>query len=275
MSKLIDKSDGLPASEVGEWTKEKHEFLRRYLDMSRTTRKKFLDGRSRSATFIDLFCGPGRSRIKETGEWIDGSAITAWKKSQSGGAPFSEIYIADIDDANRIATEKRLKRLGAPVRPVIGSAVQAVTQVTKSVNPYGLHFAFVDPFSLGSLDFRIIQSLSSLTRIDMLILLSKMDLQRNLWQNLNSEESAFDLFAPGWRTSVDRNRSQQEMRRLVVEYWRDLVANLGIWPSTDMTLISGKGNQPLYWLLLAAKHDLAHKFWSLAVDTDPQTDMFR
>ena len=214
MSKLIDESDGLPASEVGEWTKEKHEFLRRYLDMSRTTRKKFLDGRSRSATFIDLFCGPGRSRIRETGEWIDGSAITAWKMSQSGGAPFSEIYIADIDDANRTATEERLKRLGAPVRPIAGSAVQAVTEVTESVNPYGLHFAFVDPFSLGALDFRIIRSLSLLKRIDMLILLSKMDLQRNLWQNLNSEESAFDCFAPGWRTSLDRNHSQQEIRRL-------------------------------------------------------------
>ena len=131
----------------------------------------------------------------------------------------------------------------------------------------GLHFAFIDPFSLGTLDFRIIQSLAPLKHIDMLIHLSKMDLQRNLGINLASEESAFDSFAPGWREKINPTRSQQEIRRLVVEYWRNLVSGLGIWPSTDMKLITGKGNQHLYWLLLAAKNDLAHKFWEVAVDT--------
>lgn len=63
MRPLIDGDDGLPATEVGEWAKQKHEYLRRYLDISSAARKKFLNGRSRSATFIDLFCGPGRARI--------------------------------------------------------------------------------------------------------------------------------------------------------------------------------------------------------------------
>ena len=274
MGTLVDESDGLPATEVGEWTKKKHEYLRSYLDISRATRKKFIDGRSRSATFIDLFCGPGRARIRETGEWIDGSAISAWKISQAGGAPFSNVLIADIDTESREATAERLERLGAPVHQISGSAVQAATQVVQLVNPYGLHFAFVDPFSLGALDFKIIQSLASLKRIDMLIHISKMDLQRNLRTNITSEESAFDMFAPGWRSEVDVRRSQTEIRRLVVEYWRNKVTTLGIWPSTNMKLISGSSNQPLYWLLLAAKHELAHKFWKLAVDTDPQADMF-
>ncbi len=101
----------------------------------------------------------------------------------------------------------------------------------------------------------------------MLIHLSKMDLQRNLGINLASEESAFDSFAPGWRENINPTRSQQEIRRLVVEYWRNLVSCLGIWPSTEMKLITGKGNQHLYWLLLAAKNDLAHKFWEVTVDT--------
>ena len=274
MSKFVDETDGLPATEVGEWAKQKHQFLRRYLDISRTTRQKFLKGRAKSATFIDLFCGPGRARIKETGEWIDGSAITAWKISRAGGAPFSDIYVADIDHKNCAATTERLKNLGAPVQQISGSAVQAAIQVARSINPYGLHFSFIDPFSLGALDFRIIQSLASLKRIDMLIHVSKMDLQRNLKSNITADESAFDRFAPGWRNEIDIQRPQQEVRRLVVEYWRELVANLGIRPSTNMKLISGSSNQPLYWLLLAAKHELAEKFWKLAADTDPQTNMF-
>jgi hypothetical protein len=31
-----------------------------------------------------------------------------------------------------------------------------------------------------------------------------------------------------------------------------------------MKLITGSKGQPLYWLLLAAKHALAHKFWATA-----------
>ena len=123
MGLLIDGDVGLRATEVGEWAKQKHEFLRRYLDISSAARKKFLNGRSRSATFIDLFCGPGRARIKETGEWIDGGAIAAWKISQAGGTAFSEIFVADIDDVSRAATAERLKRLGTPVRKLPGSAV--------------------------------------------------------------------------------------------------------------------------------------------------------
>jgi hypothetical protein len=53
----------------------------------------------------------------------------------------------------------------------------------------------------------------------------------------------------------------------VFEYWRGLVGNLGIDASAEMRLITGTRNQPLYWLLLVAKHDLAHKFWASAADT--------
>ena len=38
MGKLIDGDDGLPAEEVGVWAKEKHDYLCRYIDISRSTR---------------------------------------------------------------------------------------------------------------------------------------------------------------------------------------------------------------------------------------------
>ena len=260
MGSLIDGDDGLPAEKVGSWAKEKYEYLRRYLDISRATRNKFLTGKSKSATFIDIFCGPGRARVKETGEWIDGSAVAAWKISQEGGAPFSDMYIADIVDQRRAATVERLNRLKAPVRELTGSAVDAAAEVAKTINPYGLHFAFVDPFSLGALDFKIIQSLARLKRIDMLIHVSAMDLQRNLGTNLGPDGSIFDSFAPGWREKVDLARPPQAVRQQFVEYWRDLVAGLGKRPSTRMKLITGSNGQRLYWLLLAAENNLAHKF---------------
>lgn len=139
--------------------------------------------------------------------------------------------------------------------------------ISALLRPHGLHFAFIDPFNLGAFDFEVMRTLSLLKRIDMLVHVSKMDLQRNLGFNVGMQQSAFETFAPGWRSSIDLGQSQPNIRRDVFEYWRNLVANLGIDASADMRLITGGRNQPLYWLLLVAKHDLAHKFWASATDT--------
>ncbi len=56
-----------------------------------------------------------------------------------------------------------------------------------------------------------------------------------------------------------------------MEYWRKSVASTGIATSEDTTLITGSKGQHLYWLLLAAKHDLAHKFWKVSSKKDQGT----
>src|SRR3984893_8938678 len=75
--RLIEGDDGLPGEEVHVWAIEKHKYLKRYLDISRAVRKKFLGNGNAGATYIDLFCGTGRGRIRETGKWIDGSTVSA------------------------------------------------------------------------------------------------------------------------------------------------------------------------------------------------------
>ncbi len=272
--RLIDGDDGLPADEVGVWAKEKHTYLRRYLDISRATRKKYIGDRKGGAVYFDLFCGAGRSKIRGTNEWIDGGAVVAWKTSREGDAPFTDLYISDLDEEKLKACTTRLQNVGAPVHAIHASAIDAVEKMVSIVSGYALHFAFVDPYNLEALDFRVISALSKLKRIDLLIHLSAMDLQRNLSVNLTADESAFDAFAPGWREKVSTAGAQQEVRRRVVEYWRELVANLGVWPSTDQRLITGEKNQPLYWLLIAAKHELAHKFWETASNVEGQGKLF-
>jgi three-Cys-motif partner protein len=267
---LIQGDDGLPAEEVGAWAVEKHNYLARYLDISRGARHKFLGPGKAGATFIDLFCATGRARIRETGQWIDGSAMAGWKIGQKGSAPFSEIIVSDIDEERRQACVERLRRAGAPVRELAGSAVAASQKAITTVNPYGLHFAFLDPYNLGDLNFSIIQTLSQLKRIDMLIHVSAMDFQRNLDRNISSIGKVFDNFAPGWRTVVDLNSSKVATRQKVFEYWRDQVAQLGTGTANDVRLITGGNNQRLYWLLLAAKHELARKFWSVATNVEKQ-----
>ena len=271
---LIVGDDGLPADEVGIWAKEKHSYLKRYLDISRGARKKYIGPGKGGAVYFDLFCGVGRSRIKSTNEWIDGGAVGAWKTSVEGGAPFTDIYISDIDETKLNTCTERLRRLGAPVHPIHASATEAVEKMMAAVSGYALHFAFVDPYNLETLDFRVISALSALKRIDLLIHLSAMDLNRNLTINLSADDSAFDAFAPGWRTNVTTAGTQQEIRRRVVEYWREKVTSLGVWPSTNQRLITGEKNQPLYWLLLASRHDLAHQFWATAANPEGQGSLF-
>jgi three-Cys-motif partner protein len=271
---LIVSDDGLPGDEVGLWAKDKHKYLTRYLDISRATRRKYIGERKGGAVYFDLFCGTGRSRVRESGEWIDGGAVAAWKTSLKGDAPFTDIYISDLDEERLSACSSRLKSLGAPVHPIHASAADAAVLMVKAVSGYALHFAFVDPYNLEALNFRVIETLSSLRRIDLLIHLSAMDLQRNLAINLSADHSAFDAFAPGWRQNVCTTTTQIEVRRRVVDYWRGLVADLGVWPSTEMKLVAGSKHQPLYWLLMAAKHELPHKFWETAANIEGQGKLF-
>lgn len=265
----IDGDDGLPADKVGAWAKEKHSYLTRYIDISRAARRKYIGPGKGGAAYFDLFCATGRSRIRGTGEWIDGSAVAAWKASVDGGAPFSQVYISDIDQDSLNACAERLHKLGAPITPIHARAVDAVEKMVAAVKGFGLYLAFIDPYNLA-LDFRVIECLTKLKRVDLVIRLDAMDMQRNLESNLAAEESAFDIFAPGWRQAVKPAASQQRIRADVVDYWRRKIATLGKWPSTEQRLLKGKNNQPLYWLLLASNHQLAHKFWATAVNPEGQ-----
>lgn len=67
MGKLVDGDDGLPVEEVGIWAKDKLSSLCRYIDISRGVRSKWIGPGKGGATYIDLFCGTGRSKIRSTG----------------------------------------------------------------------------------------------------------------------------------------------------------------------------------------------------------------
>jgi three-Cys-motif partner protein len=270
MSDLIIGDDGLPAAAVKEWAKEKHEYLRRYINASRAVRKKWLGSKGAGATYIDLFSGPGRCQILGSGEWIDGGVVAAWKMSVESDAPFTQIYVADLDTVRRDAAVARLKKLGAPVIELHGDALAAAKDVAAKLNPHGLHFAFLDPFSLEALNFEIIEKLSRFQHMDILVHVSQMDLQRNAVTNAMSSVSAFDSFAPGWRDAFSAVNPSGVIQREILEHWRELVIGLGAWPSDHVQWVRADKNQPLYRLLMIAKHQLPLKLWSESANISGQ-----
>ena len=73
MGNLIDGDDHLPAEEVGKWAKEKHDYLCRYIDISRGVRQGYLPTQDKrqfkgGATYIDLLAISGFP--KEEAAWM-------------------------------------------------------------------------------------------------------------------------------------------------------------------------------------------------------------
>jgi three-Cys-motif partner protein len=85
---------GLLVEDVGPWAAEKLKIVTDYIQASSAARRAYLGS---GAAYIDVFCGPGRSKIRTTGEFIDGSPIAAYKKAQGSLGPFTEMYISDAD----------------------------------------------------------------------------------------------------------------------------------------------------------------------------------
>ena len=253
--------DGLPRAIVGPWVRDKHIRLERYIGISRSVRKKFIGPKGAGATFIDLFAGPGRARIKGSAAVVDGSALAAWRESVRGNAAFSKIYIADANSKLLAACETRLKRAGAQVSCEVGDATETVSRIVRVLNPLGLHFAFLDPYNLGSLSFEVIKKLAGLRRMDILLHVSALDLQMNLRTYMEKERSPLDAFAPGWREEIDPNRSDELIRGKLLEHWRGLLKSEGMSTTETHELVVGTRNQRLYWLAFAARHNRALDFW--------------
>jgi three-Cys-motif partner protein len=248
---------GLWVENVGPWAKEKLKILTDYIQISSAARNKFAH-----RAFIDVFCGPGKSRIRDTGELIDGSPVAAFQQGVRGKAPFSGVYVSDYDSELLASAAARLGNLGAPVVPIEGPASKAIQSIVDRLNPSGLHLALLDPHNLGTLSFDLFEGLARLQRIDIIVHVSVGDLQRNVDRYTSSEYEQFDRFAPGWQGHVRTDVSQTALRAAIVEFWTEKVVSLGLPRARHCELIRGTRDQRLYWLMLLSRHGLAHSFWN-------------
>lgn len=252
--------DGYKREIVGPWVKEKHRHIKTYLGSARGARSKFLGSGRPGATYIDVFCGPGKARIRDTTELVDGSAVAVWREALSaGGAPYSKVYVADIDPECLEASKFRLKRLGAPVEPVSGDALTAIDTIVGKLNPRALHFALLDPYNLESLDFNLIRKLARFDRMDIVAHVSVSDGTRNVALYVTAGPQ-LDCFAPGWRNHVEM-RGKQVMRDQLFQYWLQLVESVGFKVAEHVDVVRNTRGMPLYWLVLLHKHDLPQKLW--------------
>ena len=147
------------------------------------------------------------------------------------------------------------------VHPLVGPAETTVDQIIAKLDPGGYHFAFLDPYKLDPLPFSIIEKLARLKRMDMLIHVSVQDLQRNLRRYIQQQDGPLDRFAPGWRAVVDANENDRNVRVALFQHWLSLIRGLDMEPSSGIEHVTRTKRQPLYWLVLVARHEGALEFW--------------
>lgn len=286
MEVTTDPSDDLPAIVTGSWTSRKHKFLRHYVDISHAARKGWVDPAAaakrnvlagpQGAAYIELFSGPGRIQIKETGNFADGSPLVAYDEAVRTDTGFTAMHLGDERPDFCNAVQKRLCERGANPTMYPMPAQLAAKQIVGALNPHGLNFAFLDAFGFEDLPFSIIQTLGTFKRMDVLIYVSAMGLQRDLPGWMKSEDHcALDDFAPGWRDKVRGMKSSDIVTRgLIFEYWLSLIQDAGFRDAKGKhPLIRGPNNQALYWLVLIAKHELATKFWKAISQDEDQGEM--
>jgi len=172
------------------------------------------------------------------------------------------VHYNDVNETFISAARIRLEKIGCPVKTYHGTADSTVEGVAAALGQYGLHFAFLDPYDLKSLPFRVIKRLAVFEHMDMLIHVSGQDLQRNLRRYIKQERSPLDLYVPGWRDRIDPMNSDATVRQQVLELWLDRIRGENMRPSQGVEEVTGpKKNQHLYWLVFVARHDLAIRFW--------------
>ncbi len=86
-SYLTAEDDSLKMRPAGIWAEEKLDYLTRYINVFETAMRNMWGVRN----YIDLLAGPGKNRVRETGEILLGSPLLALTAKY----PFTSYFFVD------------------------------------------------------------------------------------------------------------------------------------------------------------------------------------
>lgn len=252
-----DPVDGLPVQCVGDWAEDKkHDLLRRYIEATREARAKFLPPAGPGgAAFIDLFAGPGRARVRSTGEVVDGSPLIALNHA---AAPFTKLIFCDLSSENVAALQQRL-RGDRRAFTVNGDCNTEIGAIAAQVPPYGLNLALVDPYGLSALQFSTLRVLASFERMDLLIHFPTGDMKRNI-ENPSATAATRVRMGRAFGEGVQAASAKTVVRE--IETLRRNLADLGYTGKAVRSVpVQNSQGVVMYHLVYASKDKLGDKIW--------------
>jgi three-Cys-motif partner protein len=258
-------ADGLPAQCVGQWTADKHYYLKQYIDATRAVRADYLPPKGQGgAAFIDLFAGPGVVRVRESGEMREGSPLIALRHNV---APFTRLIFCDLDTDNVRALKVRTAPEADRVSLIEGDCNEKVGEILETVPEHGLNIALIDPFGLQALKFDTLKRLAEFKRMDLVVHFPTGDIKRNLGQNEGTRQRLDQAIGtPDWASKIS---SPKDVAALIDVFKQEL-AQLGyLSQHVRSQPIKNSNNVPLYYLVYASKSDRGDKIWQSITKNAP------
>ncbi len=256
-SKLVRASDGLPARPVKSWAQEKLFYIERYVDIFTTAMKTRWPRR----VYIDLFAGPGRSVVEDSGEEIDGSPLLALNAHY----PFTDLYLNDQDSEAISALRRRAS--GFPSANLVirnldcnEAAVDAIDALSLNKRDT-LGLAVIDPTAF-QISFEALETMTRGRRIDLIITVMTGFLKRFI--DHPSYQRPLDQFfgSPDWRTLMDLRAAGEKVTfRALLDSYEDKLRTLGYMYVDDDIRILNSRESTIYHLVFASKHPRGAEFF--------------
>jgi three-Cys-motif partner protein len=264
-------SDGLPARCVGQWSKDKVEYISKYAGIFSTGMKNQFPSRA----YVDFFAGPGRCVL------TDGMGADA----EFLGTPLSALHTKDAFSAyhfveaapemfqalqHRAATSDRAGSIHWHGK----DANLAVLDVVNALDKNTLTLAIIDPTGLH-FHFESLKILTKNRKVDFIYLFPDgMDVRRNLESYLAKESSEVDevLGTKSWRNEIKhelkRYPAAEDAKcptatKIVFRVFKQQLEKLGYPYVTQGDDIRFKNSKKadLYYLVFASRHERRHEFW--------------
>jgi three-Cys-motif partner protein len=230
--------------ETGEHTKEKLRIIAQYLPVYLQATKNVME-----RIYIDAFAGPGRNKIKPSGEIVDGSPLIALKSVAKNGTLFDRYYF--IEMAPKVAAELQnsleQSRPGGPWEVIPGDVNTELPKLMKKIHPRSPTFVLLDTEGIEPA-WTTIESLSKWQTELLINFPLGMGINRNTGSAKVTRYFGTDEWKPIWHGS-----NQGEAKPLI-DLYKNRLADLG-WkfPSRLDKRISTVRGQSLYYLIHVSK----------------------
>jgi len=214
--------------------------------------------------YLDVMAGPGRCKIKETGEEFDGSPFVALDFD------FREFILIEGDPnlANDLQARVGQHSKAKQVTVISEDWISVLNSGKLKFTDDTLVVAFVDPTGISQVPMKAMLQLVQNRRIDLLVTIQyRLGITWNVTQYEKSghEQTALDAFldSPDWRTW--KYRDDSELARMAIDAFSQRIQKEGFIGTRH---ISVPPSNPLYRFTLFSRHRLAEEFWNKVLKID-------
>ncbi len=255
-------SDGLSARPTGTWVRDKNFYVERYLAIfSKGVGRKWKG----NLAYVDLFAGPGRNIVRDTGEEVEGSPLLALKY------PFAKYVFVDLPDVlNTLEVRIGAHPKKAAISMISGDCNTVIEQILGAVPANCLTLAFIDPPGI-QIKFATLRRLVHGRKVDLLMTIQfGMGIRLNIRQYSRADRDSLSDFIGGgdWKEDYREGGAISQVGRRILDRYLGQLRTLSYRTVRDREIYvhSDQRNLLLYLILLASRHPLGEEFWRKVTD---------